>query len=75
MFYSWINATCHPAWLGYFNVKSDQLPTIAFYYPEKENYGKLIGAFDRDTILDQQNKFLKGKLAMFKQVQHDLIIF
>ena len=35
--YSWVNVTCHPEWLNYFEIDATQLPTVVFYYPEKEH--------------------------------------
>lgn len=52
IFYSWVNATCHPEWLKYFDVDPFQIPTVVFYYPEKERQANLIGQFDHDTVLD-----------------------
>ena len=43
MFHSWVNVTCHPEWLKYFNVDPFQVPTVVFYYPEKERQAILIG--------------------------------
>lgn len=55
--------TCHPEWLKYFDVDPFQIPTVVFYYPEKERQALLIGQFDVSTIQDHQERFLKGKLA------------
>ena len=71
MFYSWVNITCHPEWLKYFDVDQFSVPTVIFYYPEKEIQSKLIGKFDNSTIADQQEKYMKGKLATWKpKVSH-----
>ena len=43
IYYSWVNITCHPEWLLYFGIDSFQVPTIVFYYPEKEKQANLIG--------------------------------
>lgn len=66
IFYSWINVTCHPEWLKYFDVDPFQIPTVVFYYPEKERQANLIGQFDKATIQDHEDRFLKGKLAGWK---------
>lgn len=63
IFYSWVNVTCHPEWLKYFDVDPFQIPTVVFYYPEKERQALLIGQFDESSIQDHQERFLKGKLA------------
>ena len=63
VFYSWINVTCHPEWLKFLDVDQFQIPSVAFYYPERELQAKLIGKFDTETIESHQDKFLKGKLA------------
>lgn len=39
---------------------------MVFYYPEKERQANLIGQFDRGTIQDHEDRFLKGKLAGWK---------
>jgi len=36
IYYSWVNITCHPEWLTYFDVDPFQVPTVAYYYPEKQ---------------------------------------
>ena len=66
IFYSWINATCHPEWLKHFEVDAFQIPTVVFYYPEKERRANLIGQFDKATVQDHEDRFLKGKLAGWK---------
>lgn len=46
IYYSWVNVTCHPEWLKYFEVDPFQVPTVAYYYPEKQLQANLIGKFD-----------------------------
>ena len=63
VFFSWINVTCHPEWLKFLDIDQFQIPTVAFYYPERELQANLIGKFDEETIESHQDRFLKGKLA------------
>ena len=63
MFYSWINITCHPEALKFFKIDQFQVPTVTYYYPQKELQANLIGMFNFDTISDHETKFMKGKLA------------
>lgn len=63
IFYSWINVTCHPEVLGYFEVDQFQIPTVVFNYPQKELQANLIGKFSADTISDHEQRFIKGRLA------------
>ena len=63
MFYSWVNVTCHPEVLQFFKVDQFQIPTVVYYYPEKELQANLIGKFDVTTIADHESKFLKGRLS------------
>jgi hypothetical protein len=66
IFYSWVNTTCHPEWLQYFDVDQFALPTVVFYYPEKELQSNLIGKFDNSTISEQLESYMKGKLPTWK---------
>lgn len=36
IYYSWVNITCHPEWLKFFEVDPFQVPTVVYYYPEKQ---------------------------------------
>lgn len=63
IFYSWVNSTCHPEWLKHLDVDPFQIPTVVFYYPEKERQANLIGQFDLSTVQDHEDRFLKGKLS------------
>jgi len=36
--------------LKYFQIDPFQIPSVAYYYPEKELQANLIGKFDQDTI-------------------------
>lgn len=62
IYYSWVNVTCHPEWLKYFEVDAFQIPTVVYFYPEKNKQATLIGKFDSEGIETNQDKFLKGKL-------------
>uniref|UniRef100_A0A7S3MVM5 Uncharacterized protein n=1 Tax=Strombidium inclinatum TaxID=197538 RepID=A0A7S3MVM5_9SPIT len=62
VYYSWVNVTCHPEWLKFFDIDPFQVPSVAFYIPDKNVVGKLIGKFDLETIQDHQEKFVRGKL-------------
>ena len=62
LYYSWVNITCHPEWLKYFEVDPFQVPSVVFYFPEKERQATLIGKFDLETIQEHQDRFMKGKL-------------
>ena len=42
------------------------MPTIVFYYPEKEKQANLIGQFEKETIADHKDRYLKGKLPSWK---------
>mmetsp|Transcript_3358 Transcript_3358/g.5609 ORF Transcript_3358/g.5609 Transcript_3358/m.5609 type:complete len:218 (-) Transcript_3358:211-864(-) len=66
IFYSWVNVTCYPEWLKFFDVDPFQIPTVVFYYPEKELQANLIGKFEKESIEDHQERYLRGKLPTFK---------
>jgi hypothetical protein len=63
IYYSWVNTTCHPEWLKHFEVDPFQVPSVVYYYPEKSLQANLIGKFDQETIEEQSDNFLRGKLA------------
>ena len=72
IYYSWVNVTCHPEWLKYFEVDPFQVPTVAYYYPEKQLQANLIGKFDKETLEEHSESFLKGKLPTWTpKVHHD----
>jgi len=72
IYYSWVNVTCHPEWLQYFEVDPFQVPTVAFYYPEKKLQANLIGKFDKETIEEHSESFLKGRLPTWSpKLHHD----
>lgn len=62
VFYSWVNVTCHDEVLRFFEIDQFQVPTLVFYYPEKELQATLIGKFEADTISDHEERFVKGRL-------------
>ena len=62
IFYSWINTTCHPEWLKHFEIDQFQLPTVVYYYPDRQLQANLIGKFDKESIDDHSERYLKGKL-------------
>ena len=66
MFYSWVNVTCHPEWLNYLNVDPFQIPSMTYYYPNRELQSNHIGKFDKTSISDSADRFLTGKLANWK---------
>ena len=66
MFYSWVNVTCHPEWLNYLNVDPFQIPSMTYYYPNRELQSNHIGKFDKTSIADSADRFLTGKLANWK---------
>ena len=76
VYYSWVNITCHPEFLTFFEVDAFQVPTVVYYYPEKHVQGNLIGMFEKSTIHDHEQRFLKGKLATWnpKKQLKDLVI-
>lgn len=76
MYYSWINVTCHPEALEFFGIDMFQIPSLVFYYPQKELQANLIGKFDIDTISDHEERFVKSKLATWapKQLHTDFTI-
>jgi hypothetical protein len=57
--------TCHPEWLKYFEIDQFQIPTVVYFYPEKELQANLIGKFDYETIEDHSDRYLNGKLPTF----------
>ena len=69
MFYSWVNVTCHPEVLDYFEIDRFQVPTAVFYYPEKHKQANMIGKFDKETIQDHVDRYLRGKLAIWSPKQ------
>lgn len=72
MFYSWVNVTCHPEWLKYLNVDPFQIPSMTYYYPNRELQSNHIGKFDKTSISDSADRFLLGKLANWKsKFTHD----
>ena len=36
MNYSWINVTCHPEWLRYFDISHFMIPSLTFYIPSQD---------------------------------------
>lgn len=66
VYYSWVNITCRPEVLQYFEIDAFQVPTVVYYYPEKHVQANLIGMFSKDTIQDHEQRFLKGKLPTWK---------
>lgn len=51
--------------LDYFDINPMYVPTVVFYYPEKNKYAHLIGKFDKDTIASHEHKFVSGRLPTF----------
>lgn len=51
--------------LEYFDVNPMFVPTVVFYYPEKNKYAHLIGKFDKETVQAHEQKFISGRLATF----------
>mmetsp|Transcript_24206 Transcript_24206/g.23781 ORF Transcript_24206/g.23781 Transcript_24206/m.23781 type:complete len:219 (+) Transcript_24206:1528-2184(+) len=66
IYYMWVNASCHSYMLEYFEVNSMFVPTVVYYYPEKNKYAHLIGKFDKATIQDHEQKFITGRLSTFE---------
>lgn len=52
------------------------LPTVIFYTAGKNKHAKMVGKFDVQTIIDQSDKFMNGKLPVFlpKTNQRDILI-
>ena len=40
------------------------MPTVIYYSPEHNKHANLIGKFDKDTIMEHENKFKDGKLGL-----------
>lgn len=51
--------------LKYFDINPMFVPTVVFYYPEKNKQAHLIGKFDYETIKDHEQRFIQGKLPTF----------
>lgn len=66
VYYSWVNITCHPEMLQFFEIDAFQVPTVVYYYPEKHVQANMIGMFAKDTIHDHEQRFLKGKLPTWQ---------
>ena len=76
VYYAWINVTCHPEWLKYFEIDQFQIPTVVYYYPEKELQANLIGKFDEETISEHEDRFLKGRLPTWApKTAHKKMVF
>lgn len=61
--YSWVNTTCHNYIFNYFGIDPLTAPNVVFYNPAKGKHASMIGTFDKNTVLDHQDRFVKGKLA------------
>jgi hypothetical protein len=42
------------------------VPTVLFYYPEKNQYASLVGKFDKETIQEHEQRFINGRLPTFE---------
>mmetsp|Transcript_1861 Transcript_1861/g.1309 ORF Transcript_1861/g.1309 Transcript_1861/m.1309 type:complete len:89 (+) Transcript_1861:1335-1601(+) len=76
IYYMWVNTSCHGYMLDYFDVNPMFVPTVVFYYPEKNKYSQLIGKFDFETIQEHEQRFITGKLSTFEaKVRRNDILF
>lgn len=61
--YSWVNTTCHSYVFNYFGIDPLTAPNVVFFNPAKGRHASMIGTFDKATVEEHQEKFLKGRLA------------
>jgi hypothetical protein len=47
-----------------------QVPTVVYYYPEKSLQGSMIGKFDKSTIEEHSDNFLRGRIPTRKPKTH-----
>lgn len=60
--YSWVNTTCHGYLFDYFGIDPLTAPNVVFFNPAKGRHASMIGTFDKATVHEHQDRFLKGKL-------------
>jgi hypothetical protein len=46
-----------------FDIDAVSLPNVIFYKPKAGRFAPMIGAFNSQTILDHQNRFIDGKIV------------
>jgi len=61
--FSWIDATCHTAFAGAFELSEMDLPTMLFLSPSKLKWARSIGAFDVETLGGFGSLVAAGKKA------------
>jgi hypothetical protein len=62
IYYSWVNITCHDYLFETLNLDPMQMPNVLFYHPGKNIYATTIGSFNKETIGDHEERFLRGNL-------------
>ena len=60
----WVNTTCHPEWLKYFDVQSFSVPTVVYYNPTHHKHEYTIGKFTKRALAEAQLQFVRGKLSL-----------
>jgi len=53
---------CHPEALSWFDLSSFNVPTVLYYQPKHNRVVEMVGAFDYDTIREQEDKMTSGLL-------------
>jgi len=48
--FSWLDATCHAAFLAHFGLSEMDLPTMLVISPSKLRWARAVGAFDAETL-------------------------
>ena len=62
VYYSWINATCHDEVFSYFDIDPTSLPTVVYMHVGHNIYSTLIGAFNKESIMEHELKFKNERL-------------
>ena len=47
-----------------FEIDRTMLPTVAFMHVNHNKYAPMIGKFDEEAIMDHEERFKTGKLAL-----------
>jgi len=64
MIHSWIDISCHPEVLSWFGLNAFNVPTVIYMQPKHNRFADLVGAFDFDTIREQEDRVTSGTLPM-----------
>ena len=59
--FSWLDATCHTAFAGAFELSEMDLPTMVYLSPAKLRWARSVGAFDVETLSTYGNRVAAGR--------------